>query len=29
MSIMPASPDLDEKPEVVEGLIKIVRRFGS
>ncbi|CAN5733766.1 cytochrome c [soil metagenome] len=27
--IMPASPDLDEKPEVVDGLIKIVRRFGS
>ena len=27
--IMPASPDLDEKPEVVEGLVKIVRRFGG
>lgn len=27
--IMPASPDLDEKPEVVEGLVKIVRKFGS
>ena len=27
--IMPASPDLDEKPEVVEGLIKIVRSFGK
>lgn len=26
--IMPASPDLDEKPEVVEGLVQIVRRFG-
>ena len=26
--IMPASPDLDEKPEVVEGLVKIVRKFG-
>jgi len=27
--IMPASPDLDEKPEVVEGLVKIVRKFGN
>ena len=27
--IMPASPDLDEKPEVVEGLVKIVRKFGT
>ena len=27
--IMPASPDLDEKPEVVEGLVKMVRKFGS
>ncbi len=27
--VMPASPDLDEKPEVVEGLLKIVRKFGS
>lgn len=27
--VMPASPDLDEKPEVVEGLVKIVRKFGS
>ncbi len=27
--IMPASPDLDEKPEVVDGLINIVRRFGK
>lgn len=27
--IMPASPDLDGKPEVVDGLVKIVRRFGS
>lgn len=27
--IMPGSPDLDEKPEVVEGLVKIVRKFGS
>jgi cytochrome c553 len=27
--VMPASPDLDEKPEVVDGLVKIVRRFGS
>ncbi|MCU0684099.1 MAG: c-type cytochrome [Polyangiaceae bacterium] len=25
--IMPASPDLDAKPEVVEGLVKIVRGF--
>jgi mono/diheme cytochrome c family protein len=27
--IMPASPDLDSKPEVVEGLLKIVRGFGN
>ena len=27
--IMPSSPDLDEKPEVVEGLLKIVRKFGT
>ena len=27
--IMPASPDLDEKPEVVEGLVKMVRKFGG
>lgn len=27
--IMPSSPDLDSKPEVVEGLVKIVRGFGS
>ena len=27
--IMPASPDLDEKPEVVEGLVKMVRKFGN
>lgn len=27
--IMPASPDLDAKPEVVEGLLKIIRRFGT
>ncbi len=27
--IMPASPDLDDKPEVVEGLVKIVRQFGN
>ena len=26
--MMPASPDLDSKPEVVEGLVKIVRKFG-
>lgn len=27
--IMPASPDLEQKPEVVDGLVKIVRQFGS
>lgn len=27
--IMPASPDLDSKPEVVDGLVKIVRGFGG
>jgi cytochrome c553 len=27
--IMPASPDLDGKPEVVEGLVQIVRQFGK
>lgn len=27
--IMPASPDLDGKPEVLDGLVKIVRGFGS
>lgn len=27
--IMPASPDLDAKPELVDGLVKIVRGFGS
>jgi len=27
--LMPASPDLEDKPEVVEGLVKIVRKFGS
>lgn len=27
--IMPASPDLDAKPEVVDGLVKIIRKFGS
>ena len=27
--IMPGSPDLDEKPDVVEGLVKIVRKFGG
>lgn len=26
--IMPASPDLESKPEVVNGLVKIVRDFG-
>lgn len=27
--IMPASPDLDEKPEVVDGLVQIIREFGK
>jgi mono/diheme cytochrome c family protein len=27
--IMPGSPDLDSKPEVVEGLVKIVRGFAK
>ena len=27
--IMPASPDLDSKPLVVEGLVKIIREFGK
>jgi len=27
--IMPASPDLDGKPEVVDGLVKVVRSFGN
>jgi mono/diheme cytochrome c family protein len=27
--IMPASPDLDSKPEVVDGLVKIVRSFSK
>jgi mono/diheme cytochrome c family protein len=27
--IMPASPDLDSKPEVVDGLVAIVRGFGK
>ena len=26
--IMPASPDLDQKPEIVEGLVRVVRGFG-
>lgn len=26
--IMPASPDLDEKPEIVDGLVQVVRGFG-
>ena len=26
---MPSSPDLDAKPEVVEGLVKIIREFGE
>jgi mono/diheme cytochrome c family protein len=27
--LMPASPDLDGKPAVIEGLVKIVRKFGT
>lgn len=27
--IMPASPDLDSKPEVLDGLVQIVRNFGK
>lgn len=27
--IMPASPDLDSKPEVLDGLVEIVRNFGK
>lgn len=27
--IMPASPDLDSKPQVVEGLVQIIRQFGK
>lgn len=27
--IMPASPDLDEKPEVVQGLVQLIREFGK
>jgi len=27
--IMPANPDLDGKPDVVEGLVRIVRDFGK
>ena len=27
--IMPASPDLDSKPEIVDGLVQIVRGFGK
>jgi cytochrome c553 len=27
--VMPASPDLDSKPEVVDGLVAIVRSFGK
>ena len=27
--VMPASPDLDSKPEVVDGLLAIVRGFGK
>lgn len=26
--MMPASPDLEQKPELVEGLVKVVRGFG-
>ncbi len=28
-AVMPSSPDLDGKPEVVDGLVKIVRGFGA
>lgn len=28
-AIMPASPDLDSKPEVVEGLVQLIRKFGK
>jgi mono/diheme cytochrome c family protein len=27
--MMPASPDLDGKPQVVDGLVKIIREFGK
>ena len=27
--IMPASPDLESKPEVIDGLVRIVRDFGK
>ncbi len=27
--VMPSSPDLDGKPEVVDGLVKMVRAFGG
>jgi mono/diheme cytochrome c family protein len=27
--IMPASPDLDSKPQVLDGLVKLVREFGK
>lgn len=27
--IMPASPDLEQKPEIIEGLVKVVRAFGG
>lgn len=27
--LMPPNPDLKKKPEVVEGLVKIIRQFGS
>jgi mono/diheme cytochrome c family protein len=27
--MMPASPDLEAKPEVIEGLVRIVREFGK
>ena len=27
--IMPASPDLESKPEVLDGLVKIVRGFAA
>lgn len=27
--IMPASPDLEQKPEIIDGLVKVVRGFGG
>lgn len=28
-AVMPSSPDLDAKPEIVDGLVKMVRSFGG